>query len=107
MDGAPHPDLLRASFACLDPARGEKEKKETCQFPAIIDTRAETAASSCTIFKNFPGNVSLTVKGRKGFDHTRYAGVSISDAPVSECDRARRRSVNIKRSLSMKHCKKP
>src|SRR4051812_43190622 len=95
----------RALFPFSPQERGEGE--ETCQFPAIIHPRAETATRSRTIFKNFPGNVSLTVKGRKGFDHTRYAGVSISDAPVSECDRACRRSVNIARSPSMKYCKRP
>jgi hypothetical protein len=96
---------MEAAICSLDPARGEK--KETRQFLAIIHPCAETATRSRTIFKKFSGIASITVKGRKGFDHTRYAGVSISDAPVSECDRARRRSVNIKRSPSMKYCKKP
>jgi hypothetical protein len=66
-----------------------------------------TATPSAKIFKYFAGNASVTVKGRKGFHHTPYASVSISDAPVSECDRGCRRSVNIALSPSMKYCKKP
>jgi hypothetical protein len=47
-------------------SKDESPAASACQFSAIIQPRAETAAPTRTIFKNFAGNVSVTVKGRKG-----------------------------------------
>ena len=49
----------------------------------------------------------VTFQSPYGFRHTRYASVSISGRPVSECDRAGRRSVNIGLPPSMNGCEKP
>src|SRR5258707_13694975 len=77
---------MEAAICSLAPRAGRR-RRETCQFPAIIHPGAETATPSAKIFKYFAGNASVTVKGRKGLHHTPYASVSISDGPVSECDR--------------------
>ena len=49
----------------------------------------------------------VTFQSPYGFRHTRYASVSISGRPVSECDRAGRRSVNRRLPPSMNRCEKP
>jgi hypothetical protein len=49
----------------------------------------------------------VTFQSPYEFRHTRYASVSISGGPVSECDRAGRRSVNIGLPPSMNGCEKP
>lgn len=49
----------------------------------------------------------VTFQSPYGFRHTRYASLSISTGPVLECDRADRRSVNIRAPTSMNGCEKP